>query len=121
MSLKAVIIFHLQRESSYCPEKAVLKEADPGDLQIVCSEYDVDAIPEDYTPEKEKVLEIITIAKHPEYNPGTEEDFGPYIKGPFTGYDISVYHVNDTNIWLEEELVFLPSAIPQAFRITESR
>ena len=65
-------------------------EADPGDLQIVCNAYNVDTIPEVETEEEEQVLNVLEITKHPGYSPGTEEDFGPNIKGPFNGYDISV-------------------------------
>ena len=90
----------------------MLEEADPGDLQIVCNEYNVDTIPEEDTLEQEKVLEILKITNHPGYNPGTEEDFGPYIKGPFTGSDISVYHVNDANLTLEEGS-FWPACLPR--------
>ena len=101
-----------QRESSYCPEKAVLVEADPGDLQIVCNEDNVGAIPEGKTIEEERVLNVIKITKHPEFSPGNDKESRSNKKGPFAGYDISVYHVDDADFFLEEEKVW-PACLPK--------
>ena len=90
----------------------MLVEADPGDLQIVCNAYNVDTIPEVETEEEEQVLNVLEITKHPGYSPGTEEDFGSNIKGPFNGYDISVYQVDDTNLQLEEGKLW-PACLPR--------
>ena len=78
----------------------------------MCNEYNVDAIPEVVTTEKEKVLEVLRITKHPEYSPGTGKDYGANKKGPFAGFDISVYHVNDTNLYLEEGELW-PACLPR--------
>ena len=78
----------------------------------MCNEYNVDAIPEVVTQEKEKVLEVLQISKHPGYNPGTGEDFGQNQKGPFAGNDISVYHVDDTNFRLTEGELW-PACLPK--------
>ena len=110
--MKWLILFHFQTASVYCPAKAQLVEAEPGDLQIVCNEYNVDAIPNVETQEKEKVLQVLTISKHPGYSPGTGEDFGRNKKGPFAGNDISVYHVDDTNLRLEEGELW-PACLPK--------
>ena len=110
--MKRFILFLLQTASVYCPAKAQLVEAEPGDLQIVCNEYEIDAIPNVETPEKEKVLQVLTISKHPGYTPGTGEDFGRNKQGPFAGNDISVYHVDDTNLRLEEGELW-PACLPK--------
>ena len=90
----------------------MLVEADPGDLQIVCNQHNVDAIPEGITEEEERVLDIIRITNYPEFTPGNDNDLRSNKKGPFAGYDISVYHVDDTNFFLEEEKVW-PACLPK--------
>ena len=76
----------------------------------MCNEYNVDAIPVKVTPETETVLNVLKIKQHPKYSPGTasSENLG----GPFAGYDISVYHVNDTNLVLEEGELW-PACLPK--------
>ena len=49
--------------------------------------------PEQVSPEKELVLEILEIINFPGYNPGTNEDKGKDLKGPYAGGDIAVYKI----------------------------
>ena len=87
-------------------------EADPEDLQIVCRVYNVGPVPESETDEKEIVLTVTQIANHPEYQPGGEENTGNGTRGPYTGNDISVYHVNDDALRLEEGKLW-PACLPR--------
>ena len=102
--MRVTIKTHLpnQDRSSYCPEKAELVKAKPMDVQIVCNSYNVDAIPEDQTDEWERVLDVDKIAQPSGYSPGADKDRGRDKKGPFNGYDTSVYHVKDDDLWLNE-------------------
>ena len=75
--------------SSFCGIKPELTEADPRDLQIVCGEHNIGDIPEEISREIEVVLDVLKITNHPKYN---------QTKGPIYGYDIAVYHVNDTRL-----------------------
>ena len=121
------LVTSCRNNSVYCPPDAQLVKAGPEDLQIVCNEYNIDTIPEVVTTEKEQVLEVLRITQHPEYSPGTRDDFGANKKGPFAGFDISIYHVNDTNLYLEEGELW-PACLPrleepstdQASAMTES-
>ena len=85
-------------------------KAEPEDLQIVCRVYNVGPVPESETKEKEIVLTVTGIANHPGYNPGDEQDEFP--RGPYTGYDISVYHVDDDRLELEEGVLW-PACLPR--------
>ena len=87
-------------------------EAVPEDLQIVCRVYNVGPVPESESVEDEIVLTVTRIANHPEYQPGEDEDTGNRTKGPYTGFDISVYHVDDENLKLEEGLLW-PACLPR--------
>jgi len=64
--------------------------------------------PHDYSDEDEIVLNIKRIIKHPNYEPGTNEDR----RGPYTGYDIAVYQVDDTNLKLERRKLY-PACLPK--------
>ena len=87
--------------------------ADPEDLQIVCRVYNVGPVPESETAlEKEIVLDVTKIANHPKYQPGGEKDTGNRTRGPYTGFDLSVYHVNDANLRLEEGVLW-PACLPR--------
>jgi hypothetical protein len=94
--------------------------AEPGDIQIVCGQYNIDAIPEAFTPEEEKVLKVIKITNHPWYTPGTNEDVGANVKGPYAGNDISVYHVDDAGVYLNKETMW-PACLPRAEEAVQSR
>ena len=89
-------------------------EADPEDLQIVCRVYNVGPVPESETDENEIVLTVTQIANHPEYQAGsTLLDTGSgTTRGPFTGYDISVYHVNDAKLQLQQGVLW-PACLPR--------
>ena len=39
------------------------------------------------------VLYLDKITNHPRYSPGTQEDIGANLKGPYAGGDIAVYHL----------------------------
>ena len=86
--------------------------AEVTDIQIVCSQYNVDVIPESFTEENEKILTVTKITNHPDYDPGTDEDDGANLKGPYAGNDISVYHVDDTKFRLKEGEVW-PACLPR--------
>ena len=119
--MRVTIKTHLpnQDRSSYCPEKAELVKAKPMDVQIVCNSYNVDAIPEDQTDEWERVLDVHKIVQHSGYSPGTEKDIGRHKKGPFNGYDISIYHVKDDDLWLNESRLW-PACLPRLEEETHS-
>ena len=86
--------------------------AEVTDIQIVCSQYNVDAIPESFTEENERILKVTKITNHPNYSPGTEEDRNANLKGPYAGSDISVYHVDDTEFRMKEGEVW-PACLPR--------
>ena len=88
-------------------------------MQIVCNSYNVDAIPEDQTNEWERVIDVEQIVQHTGYSPGTEEDKGRNKKGPFNGYDISIYHVKDDDLWLNESRLW-PACLPRLEEETHS-
>ena len=77
-------MFFLQT-SSYCQGNPTLQEALPTDLQIVCGEWSIEEIPEQFSFENELVLNILNITNHPAYDPQL---------GPIGGNDIGVYHVD---------------------------
>ena len=81
------------QESSYCGSKPILVPAEPLDLQIVCGEHSLQIKPEVNSDEKEVVLQIDRIANNPRYTPGTSNDMGADLKGPYAGFDIAVYHL----------------------------
>ena len=100
--------------SSYCPanEKAILMAAEKEDLKIVCNLYNIDVIPEKVTKEDEIIITITKISNHPSYSPGFPEDTGANQKGPYAGNDISVYHVDDSKMKLEEGKLW-PACLPR--------
>ena len=102
----------LQGASSYCPADAKYVAADPEDLQIVCRVYNVGPVPESETDEQELILTVTRIANHPSYSSGQEQETGNYTHGPYRGNDISVYHVNDDNLRLEEGVLW-PACLPR--------
>ena len=67
--------------------------AEPSDLAIVCNEYSLMIRPEASSIEEEVVLYLERIRNHPRYSPGTPEDTGANMKGPYAGADIAVYHL----------------------------
>ena len=93
-------------------------KADPEDLQIVCRVYNIGPVPESETPDDEIVLTITKIANHPRYQPGEVEDIGNKTKGPYTGFDICVYHVDDTKMRLEEGKLW-PACLPRLSETSE--
>ena len=81
-------------------------EAQPEDLQIICGEHSIITEPDFFSPEQEIVLTIEKITNHPKFS--LEEG-----RGPIEGYDIAVYHVDDTNLRLKEESIW-PACLPRA-------
>ena len=63
-------------------------------MNIVCSEHSLAIQPEQVSPEKELVLEIMSITNFPGYQQGTESDTAENLKGPYAGGDIAVYHIS---------------------------
>ena len=80
--------------SSYCGTNPTLVKAQPSDLNIVCSLSSVQVKPEADDDERQ-VLDLDGIANHPSYTPGTVEDVGADLKGPYAGGDIAVYHLTE--------------------------
>ena len=80
----------------------------PSDLQIVCGEHNIGDIPEAISSETEVVLDVLKIINHPGYN---------QTKGPIYGFDIAVYHVNDTLLHVNDTLVhpsmIYPACLPR--------
>ena len=94
-------------------------KADPEDLQIVCRVYNVGPVPESETEDDDEIVLTITkIANHPRYQPGEAGDTGNKTKGPYTGYDISVYLVDDTHLRLEEGVLW-PACLPRLSETSE--
>ena len=102
------------KDSSFCPTMTDYVPAEPRDLQIVCNRISIEAgIPEEVTDEVEFVFQVTKIAGHPQYQQATNNsDAGKNPKGPFTGFDISVYHVDDTDLPLEEGVLW-PACLPR--------
>ena len=102
------------KDSSFCPTMTDYVPAEPRDLQIVCNRISIEAgIPEEVTDEVEFVFQVTKIAGHPQYQQATNDsDTGKNPKGPFTGFDISVYHVDDTDLPLEEGVLW-PACLPR--------
>ena len=82
------------QRSSYCGKNPSLQLAKPSELNIVCSEHSLAIQPEQVSPEKELVLEIMSITNFPGYQQGTESDTEENLKGPYAGGDIAVYLVS---------------------------
>ena len=79
--------------------------ASPSDLQIVCGEHNIDDVPEAISLEVEVVLDVLRFSNHPKYSPK---------KGPIFGHDISVYHVNDTELQnMVEPGSIYPACLPR--------
>ena len=93
-----------QGESSYCPanpKNAKYVLAEPEDLQIVCRVHNVGPVPESETEDEEIVITVTGFANHPEFEVG-EKGSSRFTEGSYKGSDISVYHVDDRNLRLEE-------------------
>ena len=105
------------KESSFCPTLTDYVPAQPRDLQIICNRLSIEGgIPEDFTvDEKEFVFQVTKIAGHPQYQKATNDsDTAKNPKGPYTGFDISVYHVDDSDPDLAlEERVLWPACLPR--------
>ena len=104
---------HFQGESSYCPanpDDAKYVIAEPEDLQIVCRVHNVGPVPESETEDEEIVLTVTAFANHPQFE--ADDDKGSQTGGPYKGYDISVYHVDDRNLRLEEGKLW-PACLPR--------
>ena len=104
---------HFQGESSYCPanpDDAKYVIAEPEDLQIVCRVHNVGPVPESETEEEEIVVSVTAFANHPQFE--ADDDKGSQTGGPYKGYDISVYHVDDRNLRLEEGKLW-PACLPR--------
>ena len=84
--------------------------AEPKDLQIVCRVHNVGPVPESETEDEEIVLTVTAFANHPQFE--ADDDKGSQIGGPYKGYDISVYHVDDRNLRLEEGKLW-PACLPR--------
>ena len=81
----------------------LLTLASPSDLQIVCGEHNIDVVPEAISLEVEVVLNVLKFTNHPKYS---QEN------GPINGYDISVYHVDDTELRAEPGVIY-PACLPR--------
>ena len=68
--------------------------AEPSDMNMVCSSNSIQVKPE-AKDKRRVVLDLKRISNHPNYSPGTAEDKGPNLKGPYNGADIAVYHLTD--------------------------
>ena len=84
--------------------------AEPKDLQIVCRVHNVGPVPESETQDEEIVLTVTAFANHPQFE--ADDDKGSQTGGPYKGYDISVYHVDDRNLRLEEGKLW-PACLPR--------
>ena len=69
--------------------------AEPSDLNIVCSQSSVQVKPEAGSNDEKQVLHLERITNHPSYSPGTNDDIGADLKGPYAGGDIAVYHLRE--------------------------
>ena len=85
----------LHQTSSYCGTKPRLVAAEPSDLNIVCSQSSIQVKPEAGSNEETQVLHLEKITNHPDYSPGTTNDVGADLKGPYAGGDIAVYHLRE--------------------------
>ena len=99
------------KTSSFCPKKTDYVLAEPRDMQIICNRNSIEGgIPEEETKDEEEfVFQVTRIGGHPQYQQTTDKD-DP--KGPYTGFDISVYHVDDTDLPLEEGILW-PACLPR--------
>ena len=84
--------------------------AEPEDLQIVCRVHNVGPVPESETEDEDEIVLTVTgFANHPEFE---ASDKGSQTSGPYKGYDISVYHVDDKNLRLEKGKLW-PACLPR--------
>ena len=83
--------------------------AEPEDLQIVCRVHNVGPVPESETEDEEVVITVTGFANHPEFQVGDKRSG---TDGPYKGYDISVYHVDDKNLRLEKGKLW-PACLPR--------
>ena len=83
-------------------------------MKIVCNLYNIDVKPESFTDEDEIVIPIRKIKNHPDYKLGVleDQDIAANQKGPYAGNDISVYHVDDSKMMLEEGKLW-PACLPR--------
>ena len=58
----------LQQFNSYCGKNPSLRPANPSDLNIVCSEWDVGPVSESLSLEDEVVLQVSGYLNHPMFN-----------------------------------------------------
>ena len=99
------ILIVFSQTSSYCGQDAQLRLAEPSDLSLVCGEWSVGEEPELYSQEVEVVLPIQKIINHPSYSTA----------GPGEGYDIAVFHVDDTKLRVDgvvREGYIYPACLP---------
>lgn len=93
------------KESSFCGFDPHLTLALPTDLQIVCGEHNIDDLPEAVSAEIEIVLDVLRFSNHYKYDQA---------KGPIHGFDVTVYHVNDTLLYdhIKPGVVY-PACLPR--------
>ena len=84
-------------------------------MQIVCGEHSLVEQPEQYSSEKEIVLEIEEIINHEGYSPG---ELNGERKGPYLGKDIAAYKINSENFNRKEGTVY-PACLPRPSYTTE--
>ena len=85
--------------------------AEPEDLQIVCRVHNVGPVPESETEDEEIVVSVTSFANHPDFEVGGEGSRS-FTDGSYKGSDISVYHVDDKNLRLEEGKLW-PACLPR--------
>ena len=96
-----------EQYNSYCGRNPSLEAANPKDLKIVCSEWDIGPVSERLSLEDEVVLEVTGYINHPEFN----ISIGPigftdyliefhniYVFQFAGGHDIGIYFVDDTKL-----------------------
>ena len=96
-------------------------------MVIVCGENNIDEKPEKFSVEEEIVLTIKKIVNHPDYKPDNQKYGSLYPKGPYTGSDISIYHVHDSPLKFNngktklKEKKLYPACLPKEKYSTSNR
>jgi len=90
--------------SSHCGDTPTLQLAEPSDLQIVCGEWEIATIPEWRSVEDEVFMDVTKFTNHHKFDITT---------GTIGGYDISVYHVDDSKLQPKQGHIF-PAYLPSS-------
>ena len=95
--------------SSYCGVDGRLGLAEATDLLVVCGEWSLGQEPELYSREREVVMPVTKLINHPRYSAE---------QGPGEGYDIAVYHVDDTRLRQGVHEEVLPACLPEQSQVS---